>query len=131
MIDVNLQEENQRLASILHSMIPSSQPVVSENVISFDDDTTITTNTTEVKSTIRQETLDFVKEIKEEEQTKEMQNLFDDQNINSFSLFNFLPNTNTSNTNASSSSFAFNFTESANETTASNTVTTETEEKTK
>ena len=115
---MNLEVENQKLASILHSMLGSkkSTPVPTENVISFDDDeeegkkenqtrdqsiqpSEPTQPTQPSKPTQPSEPTQSTQPVNgssglnssNNPNESAIQSLFDDNNVNSFSLFNFLP----------------------------------------
>ena len=105
---MNLEVENQKLASILHSMLGSkkSTPVPTENVISFDDE-----DEGKKENQTPNQSIQPSEPIQPSESTQStqpvngssglnssnnpnesaIQSLFDDNNVNSFSLFNFLP----------------------------------------
>lgn len=99
---MNLEVENQKLASILHSMLGSkkSTPVPTENVISFDDeDEGKKENQTPNQSIQPSEPIQSTQPVNgssglnssNNPNESAIQSLFDDNNVNSFSLFNFLP----------------------------------------
>lgn len=99
---MNLEVENQKLASILHSMLGSkkSTPVPTENVISFDDeDEGKKENQTPNQSIQPSEPIQSTQPFNgssglnssNNPNESAIQSLFDDNNVNSFSLFNFLP----------------------------------------
>ena len=88
--DLNLEEENQKLSAILHSMI-GTQTVQQAGVIDFDDETPTVATETKPTDRVREETIEGIRAMGEKDQANEMQSLFDDKNVSSFSLFNFLP----------------------------------------
>lgn len=99
---MNLEVENQKLTSILHSMLGSkkSTPVPTENVISFDDeDEGKKENQTPNQSIQPSEPIQSTQPVNgssglnssNNPNESAIQSLFDDNNVNSFSLFNFLP----------------------------------------
>lgn len=84
---MNLEAENQKLTGILHSMI-GTKTVQNAGVVDFGDEGV------EMKPEVKMKTKEAIREMAEKEQINEMQSLFDDKNVNSFSLFNFLPSDN-------------------------------------
>lgn len=92
-VDLNLQAENQKLTDLLHAMIGKQTTQTTGGVVDFDDETPV--KAAEEKPAVREETLESLKQMGEKEQANEMQSLFDDKNVSSFSLFNFLPSTST------------------------------------
>lgn len=60
-------------------------------MIDFDDETPTVATETKPTDRVREETIEGIRAMGEKDQANEMQSLFDDKNVSSFSLFNFLP----------------------------------------